>query len=108
LKPFDLLNLQMTSCIRCKTSILGNPKEHLDTCNQLERFDQASAQLYQMGYESLSLDQIGLLVEDLIATDLSGYDRADRILAKTQPLASHDSDWQDEANDGSFGTAKWT
>lgn len=82
----DMPILQYSSCVRCKTSIFGNPKEHLNTCNQLERFDQASAQLYRMGYESLSLDQIGLLVELLLTSELDGYDIADIVANKTQPL----------------------
>ncbi len=82
----DIPVLQFSSCVRCKTSLLGNPRAHLDTCNQLERFDQASAQLYRMGYESLSLDQIGLLVEMLLTSQLDGYDIAESVANKTQPL----------------------
>jgi hypothetical protein len=83
----QLENLQHTSCVRCKTPILGNPSQHLATCSKLERFDQASAQLYRVGYESLSLEQIELLFDLLLTTDLSGYIIADVISNKTQPLA---------------------
>lgn len=86
LKLINMPVLQYSSCVRCKTSVFGNPKEHLVTCNQLERFDHASAQLYRMGYESLSLDQIGLLVELLLTSELDGYDIADIVANKTQPL----------------------
>lgn len=73
----NMATLQLTSCVRCKSSILGNPKEHLATCDQLARLDEALEELYGDGYDSLSFEQIGLLVEFLLKTDLSGYIMAD-------------------------------
>jgi hypothetical protein len=75
----------------------------------MARLDEAIEELYGDGYDSLSFEQIKLLFDLLLTTDLSGYLIADVISdTKTQPLAEHDSDWQYEANDGSTGTAKWS
>jgi len=80
-------DLQHTSCVRCKTSILGNPSQHLATCNKLARLDEAIEELYGDGYDALSFEQIELLFDLLLTTDLSGYIIADVISNKTQPLA---------------------
>jgi hypothetical protein len=102
-------DLQLTSCTRCKNAIFGNPKGHLEICEKLGRLDDTLEELSGDGYDSLSFEQIKLLFDLLLTTDLSGYLIADVISdTKTQPLAEHDSDWQYEANDGSTGTAKWS
>ncbi len=79
--------LQYSSCIRCKTSIFGNPREHLSTCQKMARLDECVEELEGLGYESLSFEQIELLFDFLLTTDLSGYIIADVISNKTQPLA---------------------
>ncbi len=80
-------DLQHTSCVRCKTSLLGNPRGHLAICNKMARLDEALEELYGDGYDTLSFEQIELLFDLLLTTELNGYLIADVISNKTQPLA---------------------
>ena len=53
----------------------------------MARLDECVEELEGLGYESLSFEQIELLFDFLLTTDLSGYIIADVISNKTQPLA---------------------
>jgi len=76
----DLSTLQHSSCIVCRTSLLGDPSVHLASCEKQRRCDDAIDELMGLGYESLSLEQIGLLFDFLLTTDLSGCFIADVIV----------------------------
>jgi hypothetical protein len=52
----------------------------------MARLDEAFEELYGNGYDTLSFEQIELLFDLLLTTDLSGYIIADVISNKTQPL----------------------
>jgi hypothetical protein len=83
-------DLQLTSCTRCKNAIFGNPKGHLEICEKLGRLDDTLEELSGDGYDSLTFEQIGLLVDFLLKTDLSGYIIADVISDRTKPLVEED------------------
>ena len=68
----NMAELQLTSCVRCKSSILGDPSHHIERCDRSARLDEAIEEPYGDGYDSLSFDQIGLLFDLLQTTDLSG------------------------------------
>jgi hypothetical protein len=53
----------------------------------MARLDECVEELEGLGYESLSFEQIELLFDLLLTTDLSGYLIVDVISSKTQPLA---------------------
>ena len=76
--------LQHSSCVRCKTSIAGNPKEHLVICEKMARLDEVIEGLYGDGYDTLSFEQIKLLFDLLLTTELC---RA--ILLRIAFLAKH-------------------
>lgn len=78
---------QITSCVRCKNVIFGSPKDHLIICEKLGRLNEALEELAGDGYDSLNFEQIELLFDFLLKTDLSGYNIADVISDRTQPLA---------------------
>lgn len=52
----------------------------------MARLDEVFEELYGLGYDSLSFEQIELVFDFLLTTDLSGYIIADVISNKTQPL----------------------
>lgn len=82
-KEFDFANIQFVSCLKCKNVVIGNPREHLAICEKKARPDEALEELYG---DALSFEQIELLFDLLLTTELSGYIIADVISNKTQPL----------------------
>lgn len=68
------LDIQMTSCVRCHTVLVGvrGVQKHLEMCEREKRLEDALDELAGLGYESLSFDQIRELFGFLSDTDLSG------------------------------------
>ena len=64
--------IDMSSCLKCKSPILGDAKIHLGRCEQAERVRDALQYCDEQGIESLTLEQVSNLTDYLINTPLSG------------------------------------
>jgi hypothetical protein len=64
--------IDMSSCVRCKNTILGETKEHLERCARAQLLEEAMQYFEEQGVETLTLEQAKLLASFLMDWSLSG------------------------------------
>ena len=64
--------IDMSTCVRCKNTIIGDTKIHLEQCEKMERLNEALEYYREEGTETLTLEQVENLVDFLVNTPLSG------------------------------------
>lgn len=68
-----LTMINMSTCVRCHSTIIGDTKVHLERCYQAQRVKEALQYCEDdAGLDSLTLEQVSEFADYLINTDLSG------------------------------------